>query len=78
MEIKDKDYKHTFSLVGKLTTLRLFISLATAKNWFIHQLDINNGFFHDYINEDVYMLPLKGYTKALPGQFANYSDLCMA
>ena len=29
--IKGNDYKHTFSLVAKLTTVRIFIALATAK-----------------------------------------------
>ena len=38
-QIKDKDYKHTFSPVAKLTTVRVFIDLATAKQWLLHQLD---------------------------------------
>ena len=30
-QVKDKDYKHTFSPVAKLTSVRVFIALATAK-----------------------------------------------
>jgi len=30
-QVKDKDFKHTFSSVAKLTTVRIFIALATAK-----------------------------------------------
>ena len=67
-QIKDKDCKHTFSLLAKLTTVRLFVALATAKNWPLHQLDINNAFLHGYIDEEVYMLPPEGYNKALPSQ----------
>ena len=35
-QIKDKDYKHTFSHVPKLTTVRVFIALASAKGWLMH------------------------------------------
>jgi len=67
-QIKDKDYKHTFSPVAKLTTVRLFIALAIAKGWHLHQLDIDNTFLHGYIDEEVYLYPPAGYTRALPGQ----------
>ena len=42
--------------------------MATVKDWPLHQLDINNAFLHGYIDEEVYMLPPEGYTKAKPGQ----------
>lgn len=67
-QVKDKDYKHSFSRVAKLTTVRLFIALATAQHWPLHQLDINNAFLHGFIEEEVYMLPPRGYFKAQPGQ----------
>ena len=53
--------------MAKLTTVRVFIALATAKDWPLHQLDINNAFLHGFIDEQVYMLPPTSYTKALPG-----------
>jgi len=54
--------------MAKLTTVRVLIALATAKNWPLHQLDINNAFLHGHIDEEVYMVPPQGYTAAMPGQ----------
>jgi len=67
-QVKDKDYKHTFSPVAKLTTVRVLIALATAKQWLLHQLDINNAFLHGYIDEEVFMVPPQEYTKVTPDQ----------
>ena len=39
------DYSDTFSPVAKLTSIRLFISLATTHGWDLYQLDIKNVFF---------------------------------
>jgi len=65
-QVKDKDYKHTFYPVAKLTTVRIFIALATAQGWLLHQLDINNAFLHGFLDEEVYMHPPEGYDKAQP------------
>ncbi|GKC02526.1 uncharacterized mitochondrial protein-like protein [Tanacetum coccineum] len=63
-----RDYKHTFSLVAKLVTIRVLIALAIAKGWPLHQLDINNAFLHGFIDEDIYMQPPAGYAAASSGQ----------
>ena len=49
------DYFDTFSLVAKMTYVRLFISLPTTHNWDLHQLDIKNAFLHGDLHEEVYM-----------------------
>ena len=49
------DYSDTFSSVGKMTYVRLFISLAATHGWDLHKLDINNAFLHGDLSQEVYM-----------------------
>ena len=54
-QIYGVDYSDTFSPVAKLTSIRLFISLAATHGWDLHQLDIKNVFLHRDLAEEVYM-----------------------
>ncbi|KAL0409200.1 UNVERIFIED_CONTAM: Retrovirus-related Pol polyprotein from transposon RE1 [Sesamum radiatum] len=49
------DYTDNFSPVAKPVTLSLFLAIAAANNWPLHQSDINNTFLHGYLEEDLYM-----------------------
>ena len=49
------DYSGTFSHVAKMTSVRLFISLAATYNRDLHQHDIKNAFLHGDLQEEVYM-----------------------
>ncbi|GKC77492.1 retrovirus-related pol polyprotein from transposon TNT 1-94 [Tanacetum coccineum] len=40
------DYFETFSSVTKISSIRLFISLAATYDWALHQLDVKNAFLH--------------------------------
>jgi len=61
-QTKGLDYFETFSHVVKLTIVHILSALATASDWFIHQLDVDNAFFHGDLHEEIYMKPPPGFS----------------
>lgn len=49
------DYHENFSPVAKEVTVRSFLSIATIRNWSLHQMDVHNVFLHGDLDEEIYM-----------------------
>ncbi|KAL2252571.1 UNVERIFIED_CONTAM: Retrovirus-related Pol polyprotein from transposon RE2 [Sesamum indicum] len=45
-------------------TVHVFLVVAVAQAWPLHQLDINNAFLHRRLEEDIHMTPHEGYNVA--------------
>lgn len=54
-QVAGEDFFDTFSLVVKLTTARLLLSLALSRGWTPQQLDVHNAFLNGRLAETVYM-----------------------
>ena len=55
------DYYDTFSLVVKMTFVRLFLSMAAMSSWTLYQLDIKKAFLHGDLADQVYMEQSSGF-----------------
>jgi hypothetical protein len=55
------DYDETFNPVVKPATIRIVLSLALARSWPVHQLDVKNVFLHSLLTETVYCSQPAGF-----------------
>ena len=49
------DYQDTFSHVVIPAMVRLNLFITISRGWHIRQIDVNNAFLHDILNEHVYI-----------------------
>jgi len=54
------DFDETYSLVIRLTSLKLLFANSAQLGLIIHQLDVNTAFLHADIQEEIYIKPPEG------------------
>ncbi|GJU38747.1 zinc finger, CCHC-type containing protein [Tanacetum coccineum] len=55
------DYFDTYTLVARISTIRLLIAMEPIHNLIIHQMDVNTTFLNGKLEEEVYMNQPQGF-----------------
>ena len=67
-QLEGMDFHDTFAPVAKLASIWFILAVATAQNWKLVQLDVNNAFLHGELDEVIYMDIPPGMINSKPGQ----------
>lgn len=55
------DFDETFSPVVKSATIRAVLTIAAARDWPVHQMDVNNVFLQGFLTESIYCQQPAGF-----------------
>ena len=54
-------FNETFSLMAKLTTIRIIATIAVKNNWELEQTDMDTAYLNTSLKEDIYMCQYRGF-----------------
>ena len=60
-QVEGLDYEETFAPVVRYDSLRALLAFASAKRYFIDQLDVTGAYLNAYLKEEIYMRQPKGF-----------------
>eukprot|EP00253_Pinus_taeda_P019301 PITA_19301 len=60
-QVSGIDFGDIFSLVTKVTSIRLLLSVVDAFDFEVEQMDVKPTFLHEDMEEDIYMKKLEGF-----------------
>ena len=58
---KGVDYFDTYSLVARITSIRVLFALASIYKLYVHQMDVKTAFLNGDLKEEVYMEQPEGF-----------------
>ena len=60
-QVSEIDFGDIFSLVAKVTSIRLLLSVVAAFDFEIEQMDVKTTFLHGDLEEEIYMKQPEGF-----------------
>ena len=61
MQKEGEDYFDTYSLVARLMTIRVLLSLAASHDLLVHQMNVKTTLLNGELEEEIYMILLEGF-----------------
>jgi hypothetical protein len=60
-QVEGIDYNETFSIIDKMNSIHIVLSLATSHKWEVHQMNVKSTFLHGDLHEEIYIEQPLGY-----------------
>jgi hypothetical protein len=64
LQREGQDYAETSLPTVRPETLKLMVSIGTARNWELHQMDVKTAFLHAAVDRDIYLRVPDGFPKS--------------